>query len=222
MGSPRLGRGRDRVEAGDGVGCRGGSWAGETWGELSAQGLRAWARVLGLPAPSSVPPWPGRTGSTEARAAMTQDRDLGAAVGWAGHSLPWSPCFPFPKSGPRDMLGAPSPRTPHTQNWAPWPSTLLSQSTVASRRDRMEQLPGVRLMGRCSAPASPAASTGVQALGGHSDSGRPWGRTSSADGHHPAPLHSLNGGAPPGPRFALVPPSPPGSALSSPPVPQVR
>lgn len=43
-------------------------------------------------------------------------------------------------------------------------------------------------VGRCLASASPAALTGVQELGGHSDSQRPWGRASPADRRHPAPL----------------------------------
>lgn len=47
---------------------------------------------------------------------MTQNHDLGAMVGWAGKSH--GPCcIPFPESRPRDMLGAPSPRTPTHQNW---------------------------------------------------------------------------------------------------------
>lgn len=47
---------------------------------------------------------------------MTQNGDPGAMVGCTGHSLLWS--FSTP-SKPRDMLGAPYPRTPPTTKMGP-------------------------------------------------------------------------------------------------------
>lgn len=162
------------------------SWGQDGRGRASHSGAQNLAWVPGLPCPYSCAPWQGWLGSAEARAAVTQNHDLGAVgqagLGTASHGPPVLP----PQSLGVGTCQDPPP-APH--QWAPWPSTLVSQSTGAGGRDGMGQLPGARPMGRCLAPASPAAPTGAQALGGCGDSG-PGGEPALQTGatQHPHPL----------------------------------
>lgn len=156
-------------------------------GEPPTQEPGTWSWVLGWHVPTPVPPWQGRLGSAEARAAVTPNRDLGAMVGWTGHGLPWSFCTPSPRSRPRDMLGAPDPRTaPTTTKMGP----VALHPGLPEHRGRRKGQHGAAARGAASGQVFGASvsrcpnrcpGTGrVRPL-------RPWGRTGSADRRHPAP-----------------------------------